>query len=62
MKITIEIPEEFEVDYRKDKFNDFFKRVEADIDYGSIVLCGQWEQEIAEMFITAFRRSEEDYQ
>lgn len=59
MKIIIEIPPEFEVDYRRDKFNDFFKRVETDINCGSILLCGLWEQEIAEMFITAFRKSEE---
>ena len=44
MKITIEIPEEFEIDYKTDKFKDFFQRVLADMDY----VCGNYERETAE--------------
>jgi hypothetical protein len=42
MRIQIEIPEEFEEDYRKDRFRDFFERVRADIDYRG--LCGNYEE------------------
>lgn len=52
MRIQIEIPEEFEEDYRKDRFRDFFERVRADIDYRG--LCGNYERETAGMFIDAF--------
>ena len=53
MKITIEIPEEFEIDYKTDKFKDFFQRVLADMDY----VCGNYERETAEMLIKAFESS-----
>lgn len=33
MRIQIDVPKEFEEDYRKDRFRDFFERVRADIDY-----------------------------
>ena len=55
MKIVIEIPEEFERDYKTDKFNDFFSRVLCDIEKGA--LCDIYEQEIAEMFLEAFTNS-----
>ena len=56
MKITIEIPEEFEIDYKTDKFKDFFQRVLADMkDYS--VVCGNYEKETAEMFLKAFKDS-----
>lgn len=55
MEITIDIPNEFVVDYAADKFNDFFSRVIADIDYNG--LCGNYEKETAEMFIEAFKNS-----
>lgn len=55
MKIIIDIPKEFEVDYKRDKFFDFFMRVLVDIDKG--VLCGNYENEIAEMFLKAFEKS-----
>ena len=53
MKITIEIPEEFEIDYKTDKFKDFFQRVLADMDS----ICGNYERETAEMLIKAFESS-----
>ena len=55
----IEIPKEFEVDFKTDKFKDFFSRVIADIDCKG--LCGNYEKEIAEMFIKAFENSEYEY-
>ena len=55
----IEIPKEFEVDFKTDKFKDFFSRVIADIDCKG--LCGNYEKEIAEMFIKAFENSEDEY-
>lgn len=39
----------------RDKFKDFFSRVIADIDYDG--LCGNYEKEIAEMFLEAFDKA-----
>lgn len=55
MKIEIEIPEEFEVDYTADKFAEFLDRVRADIDYNGI--CGNYEREIADVLAEAFKNS-----
>lgn len=52
MKLTIDIPREYERDFITDKFKDFFSRVIADINYDG--LCGNYEKEIAEMFLDAF--------
>lgn len=57
MKLVIDIPKEFIWDYIVDKFEDFFSRVVADIDCKG--LCGNYEREIAEMFIKAFENNEE---
>lgn len=59
MRIEIEIPEEFEKDYTKDKFKDFFSRVLLDIDQKGA--CGLYEEEIAEMMIEAFDKSKPAY-
>lgn len=55
MKVVIDIPKDFTRDYIADKFKDFFSRVIADIDNNG--LCGNYEKEIAEMFIKAFDES-----
>lgn len=55
MKLTIDIPREYERDFIADKFKDFFSRVIADIDYSG--LCGNYEKEIAEMFLEAFDKA-----
>ena len=55
MKIIIDIPTEFEIDYKGDKLKDFFSRVLCDIEKG--VLCGNYEKETAEMFLKAFDES-----
>lgn len=52
MRVVIDIPKDFARDYGSDKFKDFFSRVIADMDSG--VLCGNYEKEIAEMFLKAF--------
>lgn len=59
MKVIIDIPKDFTGDYIVDKFKDFFSRVITDIDYKG--LCGNYEKEIAEMFINAFEESEDEY-
>lgn len=59
MRIEIEIPVEFESDYRGDKFKDFFSRVLCDIENGT--LCGNYEKETVEMFIKAFDESKTAY-
>lgn len=55
MKLTIDIPREYERDFIADKFKDFFSRVITDIDFKGI--CGNYEKEIAEMFLEAFDKA-----
>lgn len=61
MKIIIEIPRQFEVDVRnkgtfgeKNKFVEFFRRVESAIRFKQVPTCGLYEKETAEMFAKAF--------
>lgn len=53
MKMLINIPDEFEIDYRTDRFADFFDRVKADMD----VICGNYERETADILRNAFAES-----
>ena len=55
MKLTIDIPKGYERDFITDKFKDFFSRVIADINYDG--MCGNYEKEIAEMFLDAFNNA-----
>jgi hypothetical protein len=55
VKLTIDIPREYERDFITDKFKDFFSRVIADINYDG--MCGDYEKEIAEMFLEAFDKA-----
>ncbi len=55
MIIQLEIPKEFEKDYQKDRFDEFFRRVFADIDFTG--MCGNYEAETALMMADAFRKS-----
>jgi hypothetical protein len=55
VKITIDIPRGYERDFSADKFKDFFSRVIADMDNSG--LCGNYEKEIAEMFLEAFDKA-----
>lgn len=54
MKILIDIPKEFEVDYNTDRFAEFFQRCRADMD----VLCGSYEWETAKILEGAFAESQ----
>ena len=54
MKAIIEIPNyEFDDDV-KDRFQDYFNRVKADIADGTV--CGNYELETTEMFLASFER------
>lgn len=55
MIIQLEIPTEFENDYQNDRFDDFFKRVNASINHFSIF--GNYEAEITQMMADAFKES-----
>lgn len=52
MKLTIDIPRGYERDFIADKFKDFFSRVITDINCDG--MCGNYEKEIAEMFLEVF--------
>ncbi len=53
MRILIDIPKEFEVDYNANRFAEFFHRCLADMG----TCCGNYEQETAEMMEKAFTES-----
>ena len=50
MKVTIDIPKEYEQDFIDDKFTYFFERVYDDI-------TGVYERQIADMFFEAFNKA-----
>ena len=53
MIIQLEIPKEFAKDYVNNRFDDFFRRVYADIDNEG--MCGNYEGETAQMMARAFK-------
>lgn len=55
MKLVIEIPKEFEQDWKYDSFADSLNRLIADIH----CLAGKYEKETAEMLIDAFDKAYE---
>lgn len=55
MIIQLEILKNFESEYQKDKFDEFFRRVYADIDCTG--MCGNYEAETAIMLADAFEKS-----
>lgn len=55
MILQLEISEPFEDDYKKDRFDEFFRRVFADIDCTG--MCGNYESETAQMMHDAFENS-----
>ena len=55
MIIQLEIPKEFENDYQNDRFDDFFKRVNASMKHFSIF--GNYEAETVQMMHDAFEHS-----
>jgi len=56
MKITIEIPKEFERDWKDDRFEDSLNRLKADAH----CLAWNYEKEIVDMLIEAFKGAEEE--
>lgn len=61
IELVIKIPEkEFGIDI-DDKFQDFFKRLEAEIKShmisGTNLVCGNYEMETIDMFLKAFKNS-----
>lgn len=59
MKITIEIPKEFEEHFINDRFEDSLKRIDADIRFRGF-LSGLYEVELIEMLRTAFSKGVEE--
>ena len=53
MKITIEIPEEFEADWNYDRFEETLLRLRHDAH----LIAGRYEKETAEMLIDAFKNA-----
>lgn len=61
MKLTIELPEEFEEHFQMDKFEDSLHRVEADLrhrEYDSYQLSGNYEIELIEQLSRSFSKAE----
>lgn len=57
MIVIINIPNEFIIDYKVDKFKRFFSRVISDFNLN--YNCRLYDLEIAEMFLKVFCNSEE---
>ena len=61
MKVTIEIPKEFEAEFVKNKFSETFERIIADIGFGlknkTPGLAGNYEMETIEMLKKAFENT-----
>ncbi len=57
MKITIDIPKEFEKHFDNDRFKDSMERIKADLN-GEFVFTGLYERELLEMLIEAFENAE----
>lgn len=61
MKLVIEIPEEFEEHFNKDRFGDSLMRVEVDIDENrECRLSGLYEIELVAMLRNALSSAEEN--
>ena len=63
MKLLIDIPSEFGLDFINNRFEDCFQRLLHDtkdrIDKHNILLAGNYEIETCEMFIKAFKNAVE---
>ena len=58
MKVTIDIPKEFEDHFNKDRFEDSLHRLSADAN----LLAGNYEQETAKMLTHALKNAEIKYE
>lgn len=63
MKLLIDIPSEFGLDFINNRFEDCFQRLLHDtkdrLDKHNILLAGNYEIETCEMFIKAFKNAVE---
>lgn len=57
MKMTIDIPQEFERHFDNDRFKDSLERIKADLN-DEFVFAGLYERELLEMLIKAFKNAE----
>lgn len=57
MKMTIDIPQEFEKHFDNDRFKDNPERIKADLN-DEFVFVGLYERELLEMLIKAFKNAE----
>lgn len=55
MKITIDIPKEFELHFNNNRFKDSLERLKGDA--GTFCLAGKYEIELCEMLIEAFENA-----
>ena len=55
MKLVIDIPKEFEDDFKHDRFKDCFNRLEADLE--NSILCGNYEKETFEMLKNSLKNA-----
>lgn len=53
MNLIINIPEEFEAQFNKDRFEDSLKRLSSDAN----LLAGNYEKELITMLIKSFKKS-----
>lgn len=61
MKITIDIPKEFEQHFNNDRFRDSLKRIITDVTdeiESDFSISGKYEIELCEMLIKAFKNAE----
>ena len=57
MKILVDIPQDFEIHFNRDRFKDSLKRIKADLNE-NFVLAGNYERELLDMLIVAFEEAE----
>ena len=55
MKITVDIPKEFESDFTTDRFKECFDRVIVELKDTDKTVCGNYEMETLEMLKALFR-------
>lgn len=61
MKVTIDIPKEFEKHFNYDRFRDSLKHIITDVTdeiESDFSICGKYEIELCEMLIKAFENAE----
>lgn len=61
MKITLDIPKEFEQHFNEDKFKDSLLRLKVDTNYGfehDETISGIYEIELLDMLVEAFEKAE----